>query len=318
MTNQSDTPVADANSAAGLADGLTKPDPFKNKRVIVLKHGSQREIKMLLVVENFRFAFYITFYFMLLVGVLLTFAFVEEDDPGSFLRDVFGVVSICVNFDQPPSTYVLPSLWSICLVFVYAYAIVWLFRVWIAMEEQNVSRCSFVGYCIGFSYVVLSFIFFTTVFAVQPERQTPNTMVIHTVPFTNFMIALWVMAVMITHFGNEFVWKNMGLPRWFFVMNRAMLYIQSFVVVGKVLHHINCLSDINGGLWWDPNASGKIVIDILDKLLLISVLLYPTFQSAYLSGKRSKTDCVFMSLQDNRKSRVLQTEMMSLEETRDF
>jgi len=282
----------------------SKLDIFKKKRAAVLVDGREREIMLLIVVENFRLVFYLSFLGIIILGVFLTEVFSNEVDPGKPLRDAFGVVSLCVFFDYPPSTYVLPSLWSITLMFAYLYAIAWIFRVWITMEEGKVSRCSFVGYCIGFSYVVLSFIFFTTIFAVQPDPSKPITIRIHTVPFTNFMVGLWVMAVMVTWYGDHVAWKNMGLPRWFFIMNYVMLCIQSFVVPIKVTSHINCLSDLDGGLWWDPNGNETLTgfFDLIDQLFLISVLIYPTFQSAYLSCKRTQTHCVFMSLRDDRKS----------------
>jgi len=173
-----------------------------------------------------------------------------------------------------------------------------------------VSRCAFVGYCVGFSYVVLSFIFFTTCFAVQPDMEKPYTMTIHTVPYTNLMIALWVMAVMVTKFGDQVAWKGMGLPCWFSNTNYVMIFIQSVCMVGKVLHHINCLGNLNGGLWWDPHTNGAVkgFFNLLDWLFDVAVLLYPTFQSAYLSRARYKTDCVFMSLEDNRKSAICDPE----------
>jgi len=303
MTDQTGTPVTGANSG-----------PL-NKRVIVHSHGYEREITILIVVENFRLAFYLGFFFITLVGVVLTSAFVEEEDPGAFLREAFGVVSICVYYDYPPSTYVLPSLYSIVLLFVYGYGIVWIFRVWIATEEQHVSRCAFVGYCIGVTYVVLSWSFFSTIFAVAPDIKKPNTMKVHTVPYANFMVALWVMAVMVTKFGDQVAWKHMGLPCWFSYTNYVMIFIQSFVTVGKVVNVINCLGDMNGGVWWDPNTNEtrKSFLNFLDKLFLVTVLLYPTFQSAYLSCMGRKTHCVFMSLQDNRKSGILDKEMRQVD-----
>jgi len=307
MTQQSESVGGSANSNAELEKN---EDPFKKSRVVVLSDGEEREIKLLVVVESFRLIFYLSFFFILIVGVFLTEVFSDEDDPGKPLREVFGVVSLCVFFDYPPSTYVLPSLWSITLMFAYFYAIAWIFRVWITKEEGKVSRSAFVGYCIGFSYVVLSFIFFTTIFAVQPDPSDPHSMRIHTVPYTNFMIALWVLAVMVTWYGDHVGWRTMGLPRWFFIMNYVMLSIQSFVVPAKVLTHINCLTKLNGGLWWDPNnKSLNGFFNVVDQLFTLTVLIYPTFQSAYLSCKRTQTHCVFMSLQDNRKSALRHIEM---------
>jgi len=309
MTDQTGTPAVGANSATKLGNDASMSD-LLNKRVIVHSHGGEREIKMLVVVENFRLAFYLGFFFLTLVGVLLTNTFVEEDDPGAFLRDIFGVVTICVYYDFAPSNYVLPSLWSLTLIFIEAYTIVWIFRVWIAMEEQHVSRCAFVGYCIGFSYVFLSFHFFSTIFAVSPDTEEESTMSIHTIPYINLQVALWVMAVMVTKFGDQVAWKHMGLPCWFSNTNYVVICIQSFATVCKMVNTFNCLSDMNGGLWWDPsNETVMDFISVINQFFLLSTFIYPTFQSAYLSRKGRKTHCVVMSLQDNRKSGIVEAEM---------
>jgi len=309
MTDQTGTTTDNVNSANKVANEMSDP---LNKRVIVLRHGGEREIKILLVIENFRLAFYLCFIFLTIVGILLTVYFVEEDDPGAFIRDAFGVESICVYYDYRPSTYVLPSLYTISLMFGNVYALVWIFRVWVAMEEQHVSRCAFVGYCIGFFYVVLSCIFFTTIFAVQPDREEPNTMIVHATPYVNLQVALWVLAVMVTKFGDQVAWKDMGLPCWFYNANYVSIFIQSVTTVYRLVICFNALGDMNGGLWWDPSQTNETImvfIEIGDWLWLFSVLFYPTFQSAYLSSKGRKTHCIFVSLQDNRKSAIVEAEL---------
>ena len=86
------------------------------KRVHVVRHGAERKIRLLMVVEEFRFAFYLTFIMIVIIGIILTKIF-QKGDYGKPLRDAFGVVSICVYFDYPPSSYVLPSIWAIGIQF---------------------------------------------------------------------------------------------------------------------------------------------------------------------------------------------------------
>ena len=110
-----------------------------HKRVHVIRKGKERAVKILMVIENFRLGFYITFIFLVLLGIILTTQFVEGDY-GKILRETFGVVSICVYMDFPPSTYVLPNIWVIALLFMEAYIIVSVFRVWVVKEENKVSH----------------------------------------------------------------------------------------------------------------------------------------------------------------------------------
>ena len=109
----------------------------RHKRVNVIKDGRERKIKIELVVENFRLAFYITFIFMIALGAVLSTQLSEYDykEP---LRTIFGAVNVCVFIDYPPSTYVVPNLWVISLFFMEAYILVSVFRVWIAKEENKV------------------------------------------------------------------------------------------------------------------------------------------------------------------------------------
>lgn len=238
---------------------------------------------------------------MVVMGVVLTKTNVTGDY-GKLIRDVFGIENLCIYFDYPPSTYVLPSIWSIALMFIYAYAIVSIFRVWVAKEEGKLAHYSFILYVVGFSYVVLSFIVFTTCFSVQPSATDLNKMRIHTAPFTNLIVALWVLSVLVTWFGEKVAWKNVGLPSAVFYFNRFMVLVQTVVVVAKVVHHVNCLTVLDGGLWWDPKTAVGVnkMAKAADVLLLITLVAWPALKCAYMSFLRYKTHCVYLSFQDNR------------------
>ena len=311
-TNEVDDVQADAHSHKSVL--VTEQDLETNgedeesdtnsrKRVIVTEHGLEKSIRLLLVVENFRLIFYLIFFFMIILGVILTKTFVEGDYEAT-IRDAFGIASICVFFDHPPSTYFLPSIYATSLVVIHAYAIVSVFRVWVATEEGKVSKAAFIAYVIGFFYVLISFTIFTTVFAVQPIAHDPSSMRIHTAPYTNLIVALWVLAVLVTWFGDKIAWKHLDIPRGMFIVNWVMVACQSIVVPVKLIQHINTLGDLEEGLWWDPMSSGWVItmIGVFDNLFLVTVLLWPTMQSAYLSYRGHTTHCVYLSLEDNREA----------------
>ena len=101
-------------------------------------------------------------------------------------------------------------------MFGYSYIIISFF----AKEEGKIRQASFVVCVVAFLYVGLSFAFFSTIFAVQPDVHRPESIRTHTIPFTNFMIALTVLALLVTWFGENVAWKHMKLPKFFFYVNR--------------------------------------------------------------------------------------------------
>ena len=308
MTNPTEDQKRPSSSANDLEDNKTAGEDVSQPhgRVKVVKLGHERSIRLLLVVENFRLAFYLTFLFVIFLGIILTISFVEVDYKAGIVK-VFGVVNICVYFDYPPSTYILPSIYSLGTLFIHSYGIVSIFRVWVAMEEGKVSKASFIGYVIGFVYVLLSVVFFITVFAVQPhEENLAVTWRIHSAPYTNLVVAVWVLAVLITWFGDKVAWKDLGIPRALFIINWVMVACQSITVPAHIIYHLNCLGDVDNGLWWDPSTAPKttIVFQVLSYVFLATTVLWPTLQSAYLSYKGHTTHCVYLSLEDNRKART--------------
>ena len=127
-----------------------------HKRLHVIRKGQEISIKILLVVENFRLGFYLTFLVTVILGAILTITSGPEDYD-ALLIEVFGVASICMYFDSPPSTYVLPSLWAISLLFIEAYILVSIFRVWVAKEENKVNfKMTLICNCLVF-FIYLPF-----------------------------------------------------------------------------------------------------------------------------------------------------------------
>ena len=65
-------------------------------------------------VEVVRVAFWSFFFSTILIGMILTYAFSDEDitGPDTAIYKIFGVVNACVFLDFPPASYVVPFLWS--------------------------------------------------------------------------------------------------------------------------------------------------------------------------------------------------------------
>lgn len=166
--------------------------------------GGEKEINFFAVVELFRFLVYLWFVFMMMIGILLTFFFTKEEY-SKIIKFVFGSVNVCVFFDFAPSIYVLPSLFAMWPILVFLYAIVSIFRAWISKEEKKISRFAFFLYSSVFVYFTLSTAVLSTSIAVQPDLKKPETIKLHTLPFTNMVIALTVVQISISWFGIKVV-----------------------------------------------------------------------------------------------------------------
>ena len=164
--------------------------------------GGEKEINFFVVVEMFRFLFYLWFVIIMVTGILLTFVFTEEKY-SEIIKTIFGSINVCVFFDFPPSIYVLPSLYAIWPVIIFIYAILSVFRAWISKEEKKISKFAFILYSLVFVYFTLSAAVFSTSIAVQPDLKKPVTIKLHTLPYTNLVMALTVLQISITWFGFE-------------------------------------------------------------------------------------------------------------------
>ena len=152
------------------------------------------------------------------------------------------------------------------------------------------------------TYVGLSVIIFSTVFAVQPEKGDAVLIRAHSIPYINLMVALAVLAIMVTWFGEKVAWVGLDLFPFFSQINYVMVFLQLTSIPVMIVHQVNCISDLENGLWWNPTDSPKIAIfmKIFGYIFLVSVVVGSILQSAYLSYKRENTHCVYAILEDNR------------------
>ena len=152
------------------------------------------------------------------------------------------------------------------------------------------------------TYVGLSVIFVSTIFAVQPEKGDAVSIRVHTIPYTNLTVALAVLAIMVTWFGEKVAWVGLDLFPFFSQINYVMVFLQLTTIPVMIVHQVNCISDLENGLWWNPSDSPKIAIfmKIFVYMFLVTVVVWSILQSAYLSYKREKTHCVYAILEDNR------------------
>ena len=77
---------------------------------------------MIVSVEHLRLYTYVSFVLLVVTGMVLTKAFAHVDMQTTLLVRMYGYNNVCVWFDFPPATYVLPILWVVTLAFFLAFS----------------------------------------------------------------------------------------------------------------------------------------------------------------------------------------------------
>ena len=282
----------------------------KNTKWIEIKRvGEEREIILFVAVEMLRFIYYLWFVFNIIVGITLTVRFAEEDYK-KIITAIYGSVNVCVFLDFAPATYVLPTLFAMQLVVVYQYTIVSIFRAWIENQNKKISDVSFMLYACTFIYFSLSSAIFCTCIAVQPDLKKPETIFLHTLPFTNLIIALTFLQIAVTWFGRKVSWNRLNAPKWLQVGSYALLIGLIITSIFKIIHHANSLGDlgvgeqgvaVGKGLWWSVHESTpKMFFQVVDACYLLSALLGPMIQTGYLAWRKFDTLGVIFTIRSNR------------------
>ena len=290
-----------------------------------------------IVVEEFRFYWYMLFCLMLSLGVVITKAYTPSyfgcDKYGSLLASLFGSINMCVYFDFPPVTYVLPAIYSMVVVFAHFYVTAAMFRAWISKEEKRISKRSFKIYCGVMIYFALSMDFFATIFAVSPNlAENPFTIHIHTLPFTNLCIALCLLQICVTWFGINVAWTELNAPKILKVFSIGDVGVLAFTAISKIILHINALGDMGRcnpgqtkwtgnwtkelcesedpdtfcgkGLMWSVHSERSIIFSrFVEMTFVFSALITPLFQAGYLYFKHFRTHHIIFSVRDNKKVR---------------
>jgi len=164
-----------------------------------MKQPQQSELSLYL--DDVRIAMYSTFLFLSILGGILTKYATDIFSVKPTLIDWwFGSTNLCVVFDFSPSSLVIPAFYAVFLIFwILMEALLW-FRQKEAYMAGQISR----GWYWLLNYFriqeSLSAIYFTTIFAVNPDLRelsegNPTTMIIHTVPYFFMIIAFTNLAI---------------------------------------------------------------------------------------------------------------------------
>ena len=290
---------------------------FLHILIEVIPEGTEKCIKISMVVENFRTLFYWLMLGVMGLGIFLTKTFSETTEATDMIKDVFGASNICAYFDIPPSTYVLPFFWLFPMVFAMIYDVISMFRIWVSYREEKISRASMNLLWFAHIYFMLTMMLFETIYAVSPDRNDPTSMIVHTIPYVNLKFGQCILQVAVVWFGAKVAWKDFKLSKCFMALSWCHVALQTLTMVISSILVFNALGDMGPGnlegkgVWWSVHNNPQLntLTDIfVNRLSFLFNMVVPLLQSQYFSYKGftniSDTHAVVISIADNRKSGI--------------
>uniref|UniRef100_A0A0G4GFG6 Uncharacterized protein n=1 Tax=Chromera velia CCMP2878 TaxID=1169474 RepID=A0A0G4GFG6_9ALVE len=213
--------------------------------------------------ERWRVAFYSSFILLFGLCVGLTKRYVHIDDTDNPIYHVFGYTNVCINFDFPPSSYVAPGIWPFVMMCGVIYQATCMLRNWTAWKDGKLSSCEYYVLACMHVYVILSFFAFSICFAVGPTEN----IVLHTLPFTAFMLALFFVAV-----ANWYYINNVPpyLPMWKQVAGHAYIGVFSLATLAFMFLSVYLL-------YVDHSEMTRRVIVIVDDFWECCAIIVPPF-----------------------------------------
>jgi len=219
----------------------------------------------------------------MLIGYLITTTFSDHAIEHNTLKDLWGYNNLCVVFDHPPATYVLPTLYAINLLFIALYFVSSWFRCRSECRAGKISRRGFVGYSVVTTYEFLTFCFLATVFAVSPDEN----LILHAVPFINFIIGLSTLSVKNYWYHRQ----TMDLsPR---QKTLGGTYVSIHIVVSLV-YVFALINGFFGDLWYCTLCHETLHL-IINRTWLLTGMIMPIGIAFYLRNKEKNVLLTFQT-----------------------
>lgn len=176
-----------------------------------LKFGARDSVPA----EKVHLIAYLDFWIVIAVGMMLT-SYTDLDVMNTPLVRVFGYNNVCVNFDFAPSSYALPYIYAVTLIFLILFQIVQYLSLRAHYQAGRLGQCMYQFLSKSLFFTSFTLIFFSTIFAVNPklEDEDPDhiTLILHTLPFSVLQVGVTVQAVNIAlqHYSIDY-WSLLGL-----------------------------------------------------------------------------------------------------------
>jgi hypothetical protein len=238
---------------------------------------------VLFVVEVMRIIGYSMFWVVVIVGYLLTTQVAKIDLDDTLLTKVFGYNNICVFFDYPPATFVLPLVWGLCLVAMLGYVLTHHMQIRAECVMGHVSPNMYIVLTAFKTFEAFALIAFSTIFAVSPDGWN-STLYIHTAPFFLLQIGLVSMGMSNTLHGvKSGYWRRLNMPEYF--ESAAVTYVVVFAIVValKIPITINALGH---DLWFHRTPAHIEFAHTIDRAFLFLAAIVPMLKAVCLIALR--------------------------------
>ena len=179
---------------------------------ILMDQPQEKALKIPVKVQALKLWTYLAFLALNIIAIICTFAVNGGIPETNVVKEVFGANMICLFYDFPPATYVLPPLWAVCVILGSFYCLTSIYRARLAQVENQITLGQRIFFNISSIGLAIAVIIFSICLAVQPDTDDiPNNpkpedfpiLKIHTYPFTNLMIWLVMEQVKIQNFQKQ-------------------------------------------------------------------------------------------------------------------
>ena len=287
------------------------------------KIGNQPRLRITIFIESFRLLGILGFFFTLLLGYILTILFVTVDYT-AIMVDVFGVTNACIYIDFPPATYVLPFVYLFPMTSLVIYHVIAIKRISKSHGDGKISKWAKKLLTTAHVYCIISHLWFSTVFAIHPDREESLSIYFHSAPYANWKIVGCVLQASVVWFGAKVAWKDISLSTrtrkifvaisWIHVLLLTIgTILQLAMIIANGLGDVGSKGLVGKGLWWNVHEKPPQLVADLEMIFghtsplgdLMLCGLVPLLQIMFLKWKGftniSKVHAVTFHITDNWK-----------------
>ena len=108
--------------------GMVELSHLEEQQVLMDQPKDESTFEIRIKVQGFKLVAYLAFLVMNIIAVICTYAANGGIPEPNVVKEVFGANMICLFYDAPPATYVLPPFWTVCAILGTFWTLASIFR----------------------------------------------------------------------------------------------------------------------------------------------------------------------------------------------
>jgi len=240
--------------------------------------SGQPHTQLVVSPERLRVIAYVCFSMLVAVGVVLTTLFADVVPEETVIYSVYGYNNICINFDYPPATYVVPTMWCVFLVPWIGYILTFWLRAGVRRDEGRLSALAYRAMSVFSFFEVACALYFIQVFVSKPYDSSDPIfgLAMHQHPFTIFIVSIFTMSLKCVWY----FWSTGKLNATQKVTHFVFIVLLFGMTLAKVTTEINA---ITGGPLWVPNSpTATAVGGLADKFWTVLATIVPALVTYFV------------------------------------